>query len=108
MILRKIRESNSDNIMKNKILIDRSETETIAMGYVSVSPGDSTDIAVHDDEEEIYLVLKGKALVMIGDEKQEIGPGMVAYVPRNKKHNLTCISEECLEYLYFANWPKNA
>jgi mannose-6-phosphate isomerase-like protein (cupin superfamily) len=106
MILRQIWENNRENILRSKVLVDRLETETIALGYVSVSPGESTNIAVHDDEEEIYVVLKGKALVMIGNEKQEIGPGMVAYVPRNKKHNLTCISDENLEYLYFANWPR--
>ena len=42
---------------------------------------------------------------MVGEEKQEVGPGSVAYVPRNHKHSMTCISEEKLEYLYFANWP---
>ena len=45
---------------------------------------------------------------MIGDEEKEVVPGSVAYVPKNHKHKLTCISDEKLEYLYFANWPGNA
>jgi mannose-6-phosphate isomerase-like protein (cupin superfamily) len=104
MIIRSIWE---DKDVERKLLLDRSEAETIAMGYVSVKKNESTKIDIHDDEEEIYLILKGKAILMVGDEKEEIGPNMIAYVPRNKKHNMTCISEENLEYLYFANWPKD-
>ena len=105
MLVRKIWEENEK--VSRKMLVHREEAETIAMGYVSVEKGKSTQIDVHDVEEEIYVILKGRAILMIGDEKQEVGPGMVAYVPRNKKHNMTCISEENLEYLYFANWPKD-
>ena len=73
---------------------------------MTVEPGGSTQVGFHDDEEEIYVILKGRALLTIGDEQQEVGPGDVAYVPRNNRHQMTCISEENLEYLYFANWPK--
>lgn len=105
MLVRKIWEENEKVV--RKMLVEREEAETIAMGYVSVKKGESTKIDIHDDEEEIYLILKGRALLMIGDEKQEIEAGSVAYVPRNKKHNMTCLSDENLEYLYFANWPKD-
>jgi mannose-6-phosphate isomerase-like protein (cupin superfamily) len=73
---------------------------------VSIDNGKSTQTGFHNDEEEIYVILKGRALLMIGDEEQKVGPGSVAYVPRNQKHKMTCISDEQLEYLYFANWPK--
>jgi oxalate decarboxylase/phosphoglucose isomerase-like protein (cupin superfamily) len=103
MILRNIWGNGPDR--GEKILIDRTETETVALGYVSVDNGKSTHTGLHDDEEEIYVILKGRARLVIGDEMQEVGPGDVAYVPRNYKHYMTCISDEKLEYLYFANWP---
>jgi mannose-6-phosphate isomerase-like protein (cupin superfamily) len=106
MIVRKIWEDDEIKRPKEKLLVNRQETETIALGYVSVDNGNTTQIGLHDDEEEIYVIHKGRAVLMIGDEEQEIGPGSVAYVPRDKKHKMTCISEEKLEYLYFANWPK--
>ena len=92
--------------LKEKLLFDRDVTETIALGRVTVEPGGSTPVGFHDDEEEVYVILKGKALLTIGDEQQAVGPGDVAYVPRNNRHQMTCVSEECLEYLYFANWPR--
>jgi len=106
MLVRKIWEENEETGAKNRLLIKREETETIALGYVQVKSGDSTKVDIHSDEEEIYVILNGKAILMVGDEMSEVGPGMVAYVPKNKKHNMKCISEENLEYLYFANWPK--
>ncbi len=105
MLLRKIWEENEKELPEEKILVDLEETEKIALGYISVKEGESTTARTHDDEEEIYVVLKGKAILTIGDEEREVGPGSVAYVPRNKKHWFKCTSKEKLEYLYFANWP---
>ncbi len=105
MLIRRIWEDNEKERPREKLLINREEAETIALGYVSVDHGNSTATGFHDDEEEIYVILKGRAILMVGEEKQEVGPGSVAYVPRNHKHSMTCISEEKLEYLYFANWP---
>ncbi len=107
MIVEKIWEENENENEKNheKLLIGKDRTETIALGYVSVDHGESTHPGFHHDEEEIYVILKGKATLTIGEEECEVGPGSVAYVPRNQPHNMTCVSEEKLEYLYFANWP---
>jgi len=106
MITRRIWEENEKERPREKLLINREEAETIALGYVSVDHGNSTMTGFHDDEEEIYVILKGRAILMIGEEEREVGPGSVAYVPRNHKHSMKCISLEKLEYLYFANWPK--
>lgn len=105
MIIRKIWEEDKENISE-KLLINPEETETIALGYVSVNPGECTKTGLHEDEEEIYVILKGKALLTIGDEACEVSMGDTAYVSRNHVHRMKCISEEKLEYLYFANWPK--
>lgn len=106
MIVRRIWEDHEKERPAEKLLVEREETETIALGYVSVEAGRSTNTGFHDDEEEIYVILKGRAVLTVGGEETEVGPGSVAYVPRNNKHCMKCISEEKLEYLYFANWPK--
>ena len=105
MIVRRIWEAGEEERPGEKLLINKEETETIALGYVLVDNGQSTKTGLHEDEEEIYVVLKGRAVLQIGDEETVVEPGMVAYVPRNHKHRMSCISEEKLLYLYFANWP---
>ena len=105
MLKRKIWDEDGSK-PREKLLVDRHEAETIALGYVSISKGESTQTGFHDDEEEIYVILKGEAKLILGDEESNIKEGDVVYVPRNTTHKMTCISDEKLEYLYFANWPK--
>lgn len=106
MLVNHIWDAPGEEKQREKVLFNLDKTETIALGRVTVEPGGSTQVGFHTDEEEVYVILKGRALLTIGSEQAEVGPGDTAYVPRNNRHQMTCISEECLEYLYFANWPK--
>lgn len=105
MIIRKIWDETIPPFQRERLLLDLRETETIAIGYVALQPGESTAVGFHDNEEEGYVVLSGRARLTLGDSQQELEKGHVVYVPRNTKHQMTCISEEPLEYLYFANFP---
>lgn len=105
MIIRKIWDDSIPPFQRERLLLNLSETETIALGYVALKPGESTNIGFHDNEEEGYVVLSGRAELMLGDAVQELEKGHVVYVPRNTAHRMTCISNEPLEYLYFANFP---
>lgn len=106
MLVRHIWDAQEDKKQQEKTLFDLDVTENIALGRVTVKPGKSTQMALHTDEEEIYVIMKGRALLTLGNELQEVRQGDAAYVPRNTRHQLACISDENLEYLYFANWPK--
>lgn len=106
MLVRHIWDVNGEKKRPEKVLFDRDVTETVAFGRITVKPGKSTQTCLHTDEEEIYVILKGKALLTVGNELQEVRQGDAAYVPRNTRHQMACISDEDLEYLYFANWPK--
>jgi mannose-6-phosphate isomerase-like protein (cupin superfamily) len=102
----KIWENESTDVPREKMLIARDETERIELGYVSRLNGESTPLGFHDDEEEIYVILKGRAILKLGDEEKEVSAGDTVYVPRCTEHRMRCISDEKLEYLYFANWPE--
>ena len=104
-MIRKIWSDEIPPFARERMLLDLPESETIAIGYVALQPGESTDIGLHDDEEEAYVVLSGKARLMLGDRFDELEKGAVVYVPRNTPHRMTCISDAPLEYLYFANYP---
>lgn len=105
MIIRKIWDDSIPPFQRERMLLNLSEAETIAIGYVALQPGESTNVGFHDNEEEGYVVLSGRARLMLGDALEELEKGHVVYVPRNTPHRMTCISDEPLEYLYFANFP---
>lgn len=103
----KFEEAEIDQKTGNRMIVPREITETLAAGLVTRQKGGKTRLDSHPDEEEIYLVLKGKGRVRVGDEIREVGPGTAVYVPRNSLHQMECISEEPLEYIYIANWPES-
>ena len=87
------------------VLVPITETETLKLGRSVRKKGESTPMASHDDEEEFYIVLKGAGVIRSGEEEYPISAGQVAFIARNEPHQVTCTSDEPLEYLYVGNWP---
>ncbi|WP_127581521.1 cupin domain-containing protein [Paenibacillus koleovorans] len=85
--------------------LEEAEAETISSNYVRVKPGQSTSEGMHDDEEEVYIVLGGKAKLRLGEETHEVEKGDVVYIPRNVVHQATCVSDVDFEYICVCNWP---
>ena len=48
----------------------------------------------HDDEDELFYVLKGRLKILYEDGEVELGPGDLHVVPRNTLHNPVA-EEEC-------------
>lgn len=56
---------------------------------------------IHDGWDQVYLVLRGKGAVIVGDETYPVGPGTVVRVPRGTNHGVILEEGEELEYCYF-------
>ena len=87
------------------VLIPITATETLKLGRSLRKRGDSTPMASHSDEEEFYIILRGNGEIQSGEKKYSVGAGQVIYIARNEPHQITCTSDEDLEYLYVGNWP---
>lgn len=55
--------------------------------------GQSQKIHVHSDSDKFYLVLSGKARMVVGDEEREVGSGTVVWAPADLPHGV----QEALE-----------
>ena len=86
------------------MILPRTITDRVESEFVSVRKGSKTPRHVHYDLEQVYYVLKGKALLEIGRQKRMVGKGMMAYIPRNALHRITAV--EALEYIYISCWFK--
>lgn len=106
MLVRNIYETQDDKRSHEKMLFDESVTESVSLSRHTVKPGKGTQTALHMDREEFCVILKGRALLTVANELQEVRPGDAAYIPRNTRHQLACISDEDLEFLCFANHLK--
>jgi len=81
------------------------ECETISVNVVVVKKGEYTPPSSHDDEEEVYIITKGKGIVKLDEVEHEVEAGTAIYIPRNTEHSITGLSDEDFEYVCVANWP---
>ena len=66
------------------------------------APGGSTDPHYHNSEseqEQMYYVLSGKALVRVGDEERIVEKDWVVFVPPNTTHSYRVVGDEPFIFL---------
>ena len=61
---------------------------------ITVAPGQKLSLQYHHKRAEHWVVTHGKAIVQIGDEEFETGPGEYRYIPLGEKHRLTNIGND--------------
>jgi mannose-6-phosphate isomerase-like protein (cupin superfamily) len=67
----------------------------------------ATDPQDPHEEDEVYLVLSGRAVLEVADERHSVTRGSVAFVARRVEHRFTDIREE-LEVLVLFAPPESA
>ena len=59
----------------------------------------------HQYRDEVWFVLSGKIIALVGNKSHEVQPGDVVFVPKKSKHRITGITEACiLEVAYGEVW----
>lgn len=66
---------------------------TVSCGLYRLAAG-SRDMQTPHDEDEMYVVLEGRAQLQVGDEVHEVKPGSVLYVQAAEAHSFFEIVED--------------
>lgn len=66
--------------------------ETIEVALMTYPAGTEAKPHAHPNE-QIQIVMKGKARYRIGDEEKVLGPGEVALMPANIKHEIQILED---------------
>ncbi|MET0422478.1 MAG: cupin domain-containing protein [Actinoplanes sp.] len=64
--------------------------------------GHAPPLHVHDDEDEVWIVLDGKVSFFVGDQKFDLEPGQVAHGPRGVAHSYLVRSDKARLAVAFA------
>ncbi len=69
-------------------LIDRLKgpSRRLTSGHTTIYPTGTTTSHAHDDMEEIYYVLSGEGVMVVGDDEFPIKQGDALYVPPGEYH----------------------
>ena len=69
------------------LLLDGKATDgQLLVGRFDVSEGEASPFHMHTREDEVFMLIKGTALLWSGDEEMELSEGGIAYLPRNVPH----------------------
>jgi quercetin dioxygenase-like cupin family protein len=52
--------------------------------------------------DEFYYMIRGEAMMRIGDEEQPLNPGQLVHIPRNEIHSIRAVSDDGFRALAFA------
>ena len=65
-------------------------------------PAGSQDMQTPHDEDEVYLVLEGRARMKTGEELQDVEPGTILYIKATESHSFFEIEEDMTLLVFFA------
>lgn len=69
-------------------LIDpqNSPSQRLTLGVTTIYPTGSTTGHSHDDREEVYYVVSGEGIMLVGEDEYPIKAGDALYVPPSEYH----------------------
>jgi quercetin dioxygenase-like cupin family protein len=75
------------------------------VGLNCFEPGQSQKVHVHGGSDKFYLVVSGKASMIVGEEKREVGAGTVIWAPAELPHGVETALERTIMLVAMAPPP---
>jgi len=74
---------------------------SLSCGLYRLNKGSDDMQSPHDDD-EVYYILEGQAMMEVGGERKSVGPGSVVFVGATEDHSFFEIEEDMLLLVFFA------
>lgn len=75
-------------------------------GAVYRLPAGSRDMQAPHLEDEVYLVIEGRASLRVGEEDHDVGPGSILFVRATEEHSFFDIEEDLTLLAFFGAAPQ--
>ena len=75
------------------------------VGLNCFEPGQSQKVHVHAGSDKFYLVVSGKARMIVGDETREVGEGTIVWAPADLPHGVAQALERTVMLVAIAPPP---
>ena len=80
-------------------------SERLAITWVDCPPGSRQGLHRHDTEEQVYVIVRGRGVMIVGSEEKEVAEGTLVYVPPGSDHAIRNTSDEMMCYVSATSPP---
>jgi mannose-6-phosphate isomerase-like protein (cupin superfamily) len=87
--------------------VDIIPGQHLFVGLNCFEPGQAQSIHVHAGSDKFYLVLSGKARMVVGDQEREVGSGTLVWAPADLRHGVTQALERTVMLVAMAPPPES-
>lgn len=84
------------------------KSENLAITWVDCPPGSQQGLHRHDTEEQVYVIVRGRGAMIVGDEELEVSEGTLVFVPPGSDHAIRNMSAEMMSYVSATSPPFSA
>ncbi len=87
--------------VKGELYLQFISEKNLSVGLYELKAGELDPQTPHG-EDEVYYVLRGRATMRVGTEKQDVRPGSIIYVRAGIEHRFNDIKEDLEVLVFFA------
>jgi mannose-6-phosphate isomerase-like protein (cupin superfamily) len=80
-------------------------SENLAMTWVEGEPGSMQAVHGHPDSEQVYIIVRGRGVMQVADEMEEVSEGALVFIPPGSAHAIKNTGDEPLIYVSSTSPP---
>jgi quercetin dioxygenase-like cupin family protein len=80
-------------------------SKNLAITWVEGDPGSMQAVHEHPDNEQIYVIIRGRGQMQVGDETKEVAEGTLVFIPPGAAHAIKNTSDEPLVFVSATSPP---
>ncbi len=74
-------------------------SKNLSVTWVEGKPGSEQAIHAHEANEQVYVIVRGRGLMRVGTDEQEVAEGTLVFVPPRTGHSILNTGREPLVYV---------
>lgn len=102
---------NGEIVKDNEVYVleDNNFLENLTLSQTRLKPGQMTRGHSHENQEEVYIFVKGEGIMTVGDKKFPATPGDVFLIPKGHFHRVQNVSvdNECVFTCVFEKYDRS-
>ena len=79
--------------------------KNLAVTWVDCPAGSVQEVHQHDAEEQVYVIIRGRGVMIVGDEEHEVDEGTLVFIPPGSPHAIRNTSSKLMSYVSATSPP---